>query len=556
MSNLKDGNESWTRGFFGSLFDRGIGWMYSLPGEKCNYKAVPYRIPVSSDLSRIELAATLYAPLLTNGTKPEGTILVRCPYGRGLPISIGFARLFASRGYQVLFVSCRGTFGSGGEFDAFRDEVGDGKAVVEWMRMQSWYTGTFATIGMSYLGFTQWALLTDPPEDMVAAVIGVGPHDLGRSIWETGALNLDIVNWANMIAHQEEPYAFLKHATSPNKFRPVLDSIPLVQSVQAALPGNVPWLEKMMTTADLKDGYYTPMNLDQALERANIPIMLSSGWYDVFVEQSMEQYLRLHERGCTVALTMGPWDHGGSGFSKIPTQQTHAWIEKYLAKKEKTDRQEPVHYYVTGAEEWRWASEFPPQTSPFTLHLHAKGKLRPDAPASSTPPSNFTFDPKSPPPTVGGNILRKGGKFDDTALATRSDVLTFTSDALDSDVEFIGRPTVTLNHSTDSSYADLFVRISEVDAKGKSHNITDTYQRLDPGGNMEDEVTLSLHWCAHRFVKGKKIRVLVAGGSHPHFARNLGVANEDNRGNEMKAVKHAVYHGGTKLSKIVLPIRK
>ena len=93
----------------------------------------------------------------------------------------------------------------------------------------------------------------------------------------------------------------------------------------------------------------------------------------------------------------------------------------------------------------------------------------------------------------------------------------------------------------------------EVDEKGKSHNITDTLKRLDPE-QRTDVVRLPLHWCAHRFTKGKRVRLIVAGGSHPHYARNLGTKNPDNTGSEMKAVKHTVFHGGAQDSKIVLPV--
>jgi putative CocE/NonD family hydrolase len=296
--------------------------------------------------------------------------------------------------------------------------------------------------------------------------------------------------------------------------------------------------------------------MSQALERADIPILLISGWQDVFSEQTMEQYFRLRERGCTVALTMGPYTHQ-SGFTTTVMQHMHGWIDTYLAKKREADREEPVHYYVTGAEEWRDATAFPPPTSAYILHLHSDQRLRRDAPDSKASTSAFTFDPRDPTPAIGGAQLRgKSGICDDTALSTRSDVLTFTTNVLDHDIEFIGKPTLSLAHSTDSPYADLFVRISEVDAKGRSRSITEVYQRLDPERDMEKEVSLSLRWCAHKFVKGKKIRVLIAGGSHPHFARNLGVANLDNRGSEMKAVKHTVFHGGAKLSKLIVPVHE
>jgi putative CocE/NonD family hydrolase len=190
------------RGLFSRLLDRLLAWLIGLPPERCNFTTQALRIPVSDGLLRIELAADLLRPSATDITKPLGTILVRSPYGRGIAIAFT-PRAYAARGYQVLVVSSRGTFGSGGEFDPFRTEVQDGKGVVEWMRKQSWYTGTFATCGASYLGYVQWALLYDPPKDLVAAVPGVSPHNFARVCWGTGAMDLDIIRWADRIAHQE-----------------------------------------------------------------------------------------------------------------------------------------------------------------------------------------------------------------------------------------------------------------------------------------------------------------------------------------------------------------
>ncbi|KAF2241956.1 hydrolase CocE/NonD family protein [Trematosphaeria pertusa] len=551
MTNPTSASPNWVRGFFGALLDRLIGWRLGFPPETCNYRVQGLRIPISDGLNRIEFAADLYQPILPKDTKPAGTILVCCPYGRGLPLTI-CARVFASRGFQVLFSSCRGTFGSGGEFDPFRTEVEDGKAVVEWMREQDWYTGTFATLGGSYLGFTQWGILCDPPKDMVTAIIAVAPHDFGRGIWETGALNLDIVSWANTMAHREEPYFLLRRILKLNNFRPVLDSIPLAQSVEKAMGGKAPWLKNIMSKPSLEDPHYAPMNLGEALERVNIPILLQGGWYDIFTEQTMEQYFRLQERGCNVALTMGPWTHNGVGYDPITTQESLAWMEKHLAQQGKTERQAPMQYYVTGAGEWRHTAKFPPPSAPYTLHLRSGQNLTSETPDSEATSSDFIFDPHNPTPTMGGNTHRKAGSVDDTALSKRSDVLSFTTAPLDEDLEVIGKPIVELKHSTDNPYADLFIRISEVDEKGMSHNITEAYQRLDPE-RKTNVVRLSLHWCAHRFVKGKSIRLMVAGGSHPHYARNIGTENPDNTRSDVKAVRHTIFHGGTQISKIVLP---
>jgi uncharacterized protein len=171
--------------------------LLGVTGARTDYAVTPVRVPMRDG---VELAADLYRP----ATEPVGTLLVRGPYGRSLPFSLFMARAFAARGYQVLFVSSRGTFGSGGEFDPMRTEAADGQDVVSWMREQPWFTGTFGTLGGSYLGHTQWALLADPPPELVAAVISVGPHDFSRHAWGTGAFNLDLLEWSAMIAHQED----------------------------------------------------------------------------------------------------------------------------------------------------------------------------------------------------------------------------------------------------------------------------------------------------------------------------------------------------------------
>ena len=94
----------------------------------------------------IELKADHYAPLTND---PQGTILVRAPYGRGLPFSFIYAQVYAAREYHVVLQSVRGTSGSGGEFTPMVHEVDDAADTVAWLREQPWFTGTFGTIGLS-----------------------------------------------------------------------------------------------------------------------------------------------------------------------------------------------------------------------------------------------------------------------------------------------------------------------------------------------------------------------------------------------------------------------
>lgn len=543
-----------TRGLAGAFFDQATAWVLGFPSETCNYKRKTICIPISGGLEQFELAADLYQPILQKNSDIAGTILVRCPYGRGLSMTTLYARPFASRGYQVLFVSCRGTFGSGGEFDPARTEEVDGRGVVDWLRNQDWYTGSFATIGGSYMGFTQWALLCDPPKDMVAAVVTVSPHDYSRHYWGTGSLNLDVIGWSEAVAHQEETgfWATIRKLNSPRRIRPVLDGVPLAEATDTYFNQFAPWLKYRLTHSDLSDPYYKPMQYGRALESAKIPVLLVSGWYDVFFGQTMEQYTRLRESGCEVALTVGPWTHIGAA-NAITFRQTFDWLEEHLSRRNKNSRPSAVQAYVTGANEWRDLPKWPPPTTLYELYLQPSYELSNAKPYLEISSSSFTFNPQHPTPTIGGNLLYGGGSVDDSALAVDTDVLAFTTEPLERDIELLGKATVELIHSSDNPNVDLFVRLSEVDAKGRSHNITETYRRLDPNREL-DIVVLTLYDRGHRFIKGTRIRLIICGGCHPHFGRNLGTGQNSSTGSELRSARHTIHHDRSHVSRLVLPV--
>ncbi|MCW2689750.1 MAG: hydrolase [Mycobacterium sp.] len=84
-------------------------------------------------------------------------------------------------------------------------EADDGADTVAWLRKQPWFTGSFGTMGLSYLDFTQWAVLHDPPPELAAAVVTVGPHALSTSSRGSGSFSPnDFLGWSHLVAHQED----------------------------------------------------------------------------------------------------------------------------------------------------------------------------------------------------------------------------------------------------------------------------------------------------------------------------------------------------------------
>jgi uncharacterized protein len=538
------------RGLLDRLVDDAARRLLKLPRGTNDFTVTRgLRIPTRDG---VELVADLYRPL----DDPIGTVLVRGPYGRGLAMTLMTARPCAAHGYQVLFVSSRGTFGSGGTFQPARTEADDGQDVLFWMYKQDWYTGSFATVGASYLGFTQWALMSDTPVEPAAAVVVMGPHDFSRHHWGTGAFNLDMLTWSEMIAHQEEPGARnpLRRLRTARALRPVLNGLPLADAAEQHFQGAAPWYRDIVTHPDLSDPYWAPLQHRAALDTVTTPTLLIGGWQDLFLEQTVRQYTRLQERDVDVALTVGPWTHleMATKAAGLIVTQTLEWLDEHLAGREEQIRKSPVQVFTTGADEWRELGAWPPETEDLELYLGPGRTLIEEPALQAASPLSFTFDPAAPTPTVGGPLLSGGGYRDDAKLAGRTDALAFTGDLLTEDIEVLGVPMVDLDHSTDNPHADLFVRLSDVDGQGRSHNITEGYVRLDPDREPGPTV-VRMRPTAHVFKSGHRIRLIVAGGSHPQFARNLGTGENPGTGSELRPSTHTIQCDAQHPSCLVLP---
>jgi putative CocE/NonD family hydrolase len=529
-----------------------LGRLLRLPAASTDYTVDQVRVPMRDG---VELVADHYAPAAA-APGPVGTLLVRGPYGRSFPFSLVFGALYAARGFHVLVQSVRGTFGSAGVFEPMMREAADGVDTVAWLRRQPWFTGRFATIGMSYLGFTQWALLSDPPPELAAAVITAGPHDFAASSWGTGSFTVDdFLGWSNMVAHQEDRIRIrvgIRQLRASRMVARAAGEVPLGAAGRALLGQGAPWFESWLEHPDQDDEFWTPMRLGAALERVQFPVLLIGGWQDIFLQQTLQQYRRLHDRGVDVALTIGPWTHAqilARGLGTV-TSESLCWLNAHLGGAADQTRRSAVRVFVTG-QGWVDMAAWPPETDERALYLQPGGGLA-EAPPSTQPspplPATFRYDPADPTPTVGGRLLSaRGGYRADNQLAERDDVLSFTGEPLGEELCVHGNPVVELRHTSDNPHVDVFVRLSEVDARGRSRNVSDGYLRL-PGNELDrTTVTVELDPIAHRFAAGSRIRVMVAGGSHPRYARNLGTGEPVATGRQMKPAVHSVHFGPSRL---------
>ncbi|UXA08757.1 CocE/NonD family hydrolase [Mycobacterium sp. SMC-2] len=533
---------------------KAVGRLLGLPPAVTDYTVERVRVPMRDG---VDLVADHYTPSTASAA---GTLLVRGPYGRAFPFSLLFGALYAARGYHVVLQSVRGTFGSGGDFEPMANEAADGADTVAWLREQPWFTGRFATIGLSYLGFTQWALLQDPPPELAAAVIAVGPHDFNASVWGTGSFAInDFLGWSDMVAHQEDPVrarSALRQLRTRNKVAQAALGLPVGDTARALLGAGAPWFESWIEHADPDDPFWDALRCVDALDRVDVPVLLVGGWQDIFVRQTLQQYAHLRGRGVDVALTMGPWTHTQLITTGLGTwaRESLDWLGAHLGGEPALRRPSRVRAYVTG-QGWRNVADWPPATTERAFYLRPGGHLGETVPAdlAGLAPATFRHDPADPTPTTGGPLLSpNGGYRDDGRLASRDDVLAFTSLTLTHDLCVYGSPVVELAHRADNPHADLFVRVSEVDAKGRSKNVSDGYRRLPVAAkNSRKTVRVELDGIAHRFRAGSRIRVLIAGSWFPRYARNLGTDEPILTARHSKPATHSVRYGR---SRLLLPV--
>ncbi|MCC5580160.1 CocE/NonD family hydrolase [Microtetraspora sp. AC03309] len=526
-----------------------------LPASTSDYSVTHnVRIPMRDG---VELLADLLEPK----GPASGTILVSSPYGYNVMGSAITGGMFACRGYRVVLVRWRGTFGSGGTFEPHMREADDAADVVAWMREQPWFDGRFATHGFSSVGFAAWALLMDSPPELATAVIACAPHNFGAFVYTGGAFLLSTVfEWAFATTKQEQPIPSRIFAvlSSRGRIKKALAALPLADAAEKLMDGKAPWYREWVSRRDLGDPWWKRADLTEALDRVHVPVLIQGGWQDGFLRQTLTGYARLAERGVHVGLTMGPWTHaqGGAEGARVLLPETLAWFDEHLARSSDRHRATPVKVFLSGPDEgWRDLPAWPPATVEQILYPRS-GELLAAQPADVGEVSEFTYDPAQPTPTYGGAFVTQvspgvtAGYTDDSALASRSDVLAFTSSPLTTELEVVGSPVVELGHSSDNPFADLFVRVSEVDAQGRSRNVSDGFVRLDPSA-PQGLIRMELDAVAHRFARNSRIRLVIAGGSHPRWERNLGTGDDPATSTRMLPSRRTI---DLSISRVVVPV--
>lgn len=508
-----------------SIASRLLADVYKLPPRLSGTRRTrDIRVPTTGGIT---LETELFTPQLVG---PHPTLLLRVPYG--LPGFTTVAEIYAERGFNVVLQACRGTGRSGGEFDPLQHERTDGLATLDWIKQQDWFDGRIGTTGPSYLGYAQWAI-SDALPRTAAMATKVTSAEFRSVVFPGGTFHLGLwLNWLQTIEGlRRNPLDFVNriiYGSIERRTQRVSMKLPLSDADKRAVGQTVPFWQRWMREAVDNESFWEAVDHTHRLGTRTPPNHFISGWYDFTIDQLLRDYETLVLAGHQPHLTIGPWVHVAPDLQAESVRETLGWMTAHLLGDRSQLRENPVRLYVTGLEAWCDFEAYPPGTPDVQIwHLHPEEVLS-QRPVATTPPDTYLYDPADPTPNLGGAIFAfiGAGPVDNAPLEARKDVLTYTSEPLFNAVTLIGNVRVTLYARASLPTADFFVRLCDVDENGVSTNICDGIRRIGYGSPAVPDdiwkVTFKLHATAHTFRRNHRLRVIVASGAHPRFARNTG----------------------------------
>ena len=477
-------------------------------------------------------------------------------------------RLFAERGFQVFIQSCRGTFGSGGDFTCLSHEREDGLATVEWLKKQDWFPGKFGTVGGSYLGYTQWAIADQAGSELKAIAPTITTSTFTKQFYmgESFSLEGHLVWCLGIKDVEDSKMSMMSSSNSPffgrmSKIARTMMKLPLIDLDQMASGKRITsWQDFIRNSEPPYEKWQSSDQMDK-VSQVTAPVCLQSGWWDIFLPWMMEDYILLKKAGHHPYLTIGPWAHSEIAGMFEGIRQTLPWHNAHLKNDHSAIREAPVRLFVMGSEQsWREFPEWPPpEMKVEKWYLHSEFGLAKASPSPSDP-DRYRYDPGDPTPNLGGAVMGGLNKSQDNRkLESRSDVLVFTSQPLDKDVVMIGPVSAVIYIRSSLEHTDIYVCLCEVDQDGRSMNITDGLRRLRPNRPSTEadgsiRASIELWPTAYRFKKGNRIRLQVSSGAHPRWARNTGSGEPIATATNLYVADQEIWHDPDHPSAIALPV--
>ncbi|RYY28795.1 MAG: CocE/NonD family hydrolase [Sphingomonadales bacterium] len=571
----------------------------------------------------IGLSTDIYRP--KDADKDLPTIFMRTPYniGKMYPDELVFIMEAVQQGYVVVVQNERGRYFSEGRWEILGRPRTDGYDALTWIASQSWSNGKVGTLGCSSSAEWQLALAAQNHPAHAAMV----PMGSGAGIGKVGRFR-EQGNWFTGGAQRSLFTVWLYDTDNPARAQlpSNLDAATRARvgeynDLDVKKP-EVDWSKQIrhLPVADILKDLGEPAGLYEGLiklkpssaewakgglyrdsEGWGVPALWFNSWYDVSIGPNLELFNHIRSTASDKEVRdnqfaiVGPRAHcefdemapnapvgeRPMGESIFDTKsEIISWFNRWLKGDAKAFPASTPHvrYFAMGANEWRGSDQWPPddaKTLRFYLSssgnansLFGDGALS-RSPSTSDSPDRYVYDPANPVETYGGNDCCNGGvsaagALDQRRIEARQDVLVYTSDPLEQDVEVSGFVDVVLQVSSNAKDTDFTAKLVDVAPDGTAWIIGDTIFRARYRDGYDQEVfmkpgeiyTLRLTpiTTSNRFGKGHRIRIEVTSSNFPKFYRNLNTGGDNVTETKGVVAQNVVHHAPDKLSYIELPV--
>jgi putative CocE/NonD family hydrolase len=555
----------------------------------------------------VVLRADVYRPA-GDGRYP--VLVLRTPYNKELfqftHLTLDPVRA-AAAGFAVVIQDTRGRWASGGsEFVPYGDEFEDGYDAVEWAAALPFSNGRVGVYGISYMGGAAWQAAVAAPPSLGAVAAAEAPNDQfvnlmwrgGAFLWGTHLL------WALATLGPSE--LLRARGLGPDALRSFVDLVDRIDEYDelarflppAKLPAAAPddpffpyFYEAMRHST--RDAFHADRSTTDRHGSVRAPALIIAGWYDLLLASDLAHFGAMRRDAATeeardeTRLVIGPWTHGlfwsvagdvdfglrANGalldLKEDLTALHLRWFNRWLRDGRALD-QPRVKLFVQRLNRWRDEDDWPlARARPTPWYLGAGGTLGPEPPAAAEEPDDYVYDPSDPCPTRGGTLLlprtHPAGPVDQSPLLDRRDVLVYTSEPLERDLEVTGPVAAVLYAATSARDTDWVVKLCDVRPDGRTLNVCDGILRasyrdrawdsprpVEPGAVERYEVDL---WATSIvFRAGHRLRVLVTSSDFPRYDRNPNTGALGVEASTTEAARQRVFHDASRASHVLLPI--
>ena len=421
-------------------------------------------------------------------------------------------------GYAVVYQHCRGRGKSTGDCIPYIFEREDTLALYDWVREQPFYNGELFLCGRSYtssvhLVATPWA------DDIKGAVIEVQDCDRYNCNYRNGFYKMGL--------HGDWYVKMYKKKSILNKpyTKEFYHMLPLIDFSQTVFGERAEDFDEILRHPKRDDPFwqtrYGGGEARDAIRHANIPILLTTGFYDIYTGGIFDMWNGLDAATkAKSALLVQPYNHSGK-----PDDQPLCFEGATLGEAF-------GHYPRLWCDAVRGQGSYPVPQGKVTYYQLFGGRYLTDdfeAPVKSLTftlgegERTYRYNPYAPAAFRGGLSANFGGNAWQPP-AKRHDVLTFHTPEADRDLFIKGKMRARLRVRSTAEDTCFYIRLSLCKSEG-DYGLRDDINQISnfradyiPG----EEITMDFSFDEHAFVlhRGERLRIDISSSAYPLYVRH------------------------------------